>query len=474
LNLSASHEWRCRLGTIRQVGDGMVTEIKMSREELLKRIETLEEKNRQLARSLVRRNEDYDALLKMTRRVADNAPDMIWAKDMDNRFLFANRALCDRLLMCKSTEAVIGKNDVYFAEVERANGQQHTFGEVCENSDEIVKKKKRAMRFVEDGLVRGQYLVLDVHKAPLLDESGNMVGTVGCGRDITRERQFQKDLEEIRASQQLLMETASDFAVFRLRAIRVRPRGLNVIFVSPSARDIAGITEPMKPERWFQVHADDRKAVRYAYVKGFQALKFNHRFRIFHPVLACWRWIHVIATCVKQSRECYVNGIIFDITEQMESNEALAAKGRELETRTDNLSEVNTALKVLLKKRDEDRKALEEKVLYNVKSLIRPYLNKMKRSGLDAKQYAYLEILESNLNEIVSPLSRKLSYDYLGFTPTEIKVATMVKQGRKAREIARLLGISIRTVEGYRYAIRDRLGIKGKKVNLRTYLLAIR
>jgi flagellar motility protein MotE (MotC chaperone) len=70
----------------------------------------------------------------------------------------------------------------------------------------------------------------------------------------------------------------------------------------------------------------------------------------------------------------------------MESNEALAAKGRELETRTDNLSEVNTALKVLLKKRDEDRKALEEKVLYNVKSLIRPYLNKMKRSGLDAKQ----------------------------------------------------------------------------------------
>jgi hypothetical protein len=81
---------------------------------------------------------------------------------------------------------------------------------------------------------------------------------------------FQKDLEEIRASQQLLMETASDFAVFRLRAIRVRPRGLNVIFVSPSAKDIAGITEPMKPERWFQVHADDRKAMRYAYVKDFK------------------------------------------------------------------------------------------------------------------------------------------------------------------------------------------------------------
>ncbi len=451
----------------------METGKKMSRDELLKRIETLETRNRQLTRSVARRNEDYEGLLKLTRRVADNAPDMIWAKDMDNRFLFANRALCERLLMCMSPEAVIGKNDVYFAELERANGQQHTFGEVCENSDEIVKKKKVAMRFVEDGQVRGQYLVLDVHKAPLLDESGKMVGTVGCGRDITRERQIQKDLEKSRASQQLLMETASDFAVFRLRVNTVRPRSLKVIFVSASAKDIAGISEPLQPDRWFQVHPDDRKAFRYAYVKGYSDFKFNHRFRIFHPVLAGWRWMHVIATCVKQSHECYVNGIFFDITEQMRSNEALAAKGRELETRTDNLSEVNTALKVLLRKRDEDRKALEEKVLYNVKSLIRPYLHKMKSSGLDAKQKAYLEILESNLNEIVSPLSRKLSYDYLGFTPTEIKVATMVKQGKKAREIARLLGISTRTVEGYRYAIRDRLGIKGKKVNLRTYLLAI-
>jgi DNA-binding CsgD family transcriptional regulator/PAS domain-containing protein len=346
----------------------------MSRDGLLAKIRTLEEENRQLSRSVARRQEDYDALLKMTRRICDNAPDMIWAKDMKNR----------------------------------------------------------------------------------------------------RDRQIQRDLEESRASQQLLMETASAFAVFRLQVNRVRPRDLKVIFISPSAKDIAGIRQSQQLNQWFQVHPDDRKALRYAYVKGYIDCKFNHRFRIFHPVPAQWRWMHVIATCTNGPRECYANGIIFDITEQMRSNEAMAAKGRELETRTDNLSEVNTALKVLLKKRDEDRKALEEKVLYNVKSLIHPYLRKMKHGGLDAKQRAYLDILESNLNEIVSPLSRKLSYDYLGFTPTEIKVATMVKQGKKAREIACLLNISTRTVEGYRYSIRDRLGIKGKKLNLRTYLLSIK
>jgi PAS domain-containing protein/DNA-binding CsgD family transcriptional regulator len=443
------------------------------REELLKRIQALEEENRQLARLAAKHKEDFKALVKLTRRIADNAPDMIWAKDMENRYLFANRALCEQLIMCRGPELAVGKNDVYFAELERANGQRHTFGEVCENSDEIVKTKQKAMRFVEDGLVRGQYLVLDVHKAPLLDESGKMIGTVGCGRDITRERQIRRDLEESRASQQLLMETASDFAVFRLRVNPVSPGRLKVIFVSPSAKDIAGITHPQRLNRWFHVHPDDRKALNYAFSRGLVSFKFNHRFRIFHSALAQWRWIQIIATGVRESRSSYINGIMFDITDQMNSNEALAAKGRELETRTDNLSEVNTALKVLLKKRDEDRKALEDKVLYNVKSLIHPYLKKMKHSGLDARQKAYLEILESNLGEIVSPLSRKLSYDYLGFTPTEIKVATMVKQGRKACEIARLLGISVRTVEGYRYTIRDRLGIKGKKVNLRTYLLSM-
>jgi PAS domain-containing protein/DNA-binding CsgD family transcriptional regulator len=445
----------------------------MDREELLQRIQILEAENRQLAGLAAKRKADYNALLKLTRRIADNAPDMIWAKDMDNRYLFANRALCDRLLMCPGPEAAVGQNDLYFAECERASGRCHTFGEVCENSDEVVKTKQKAMRFVEDGLVRGQYLVLDVHKAPLLDESGSMIGTVGCGRDITNEQKIRKDLEESRASQQLLMETASDFVVFRLRLNPNPPRRLKVIFISPSAYEIAGIVPSQSLDQWFQVHPDDRKPLRSAFTRGLVQSRFNRQFRFFHPIFAQWRWIHVIATGVNESRYAYINGIMFDITDQMKNNEALAAKGRELETRTDNLSEVNTALRVLLKKRDEDRKALEDKVLYNVKSLIHPYLDKMKRSGLDARQRAYLEILESNLDEIVSPLSRKLSYDYLGFTPTEIKVATMVKQGKKACEIARLMGISTRTVEGYRYAIRDRLGIKGKKVNLRTYLLSI-
>lgn len=454
--------------------DAMRSKKTLSTDALLEQIRALAEENGQLRKALADRDEAVDNLAKLTRRIADNAPDMIWAKDMENRYLFANRALCNGLLMCQNPEAAVGKNDLYFAECERANGQRHTFGEICANSDEIVKSRNKAMRFIEDGLVRGRYLVLDVHKAPLLDESGSMIGTVGCGRDITREREIQAELQRSRAGQQLLMETAAEFAVFRIQMKPLRPRELSVVFISPSAKEIAGIDRAMPLSQWFKIHPRDRRAFRLALINAVRSGKFNHRFRVFHPASAQWRWMHMIASRVGGTKTVYINGIIFDSTEAVSRTEALAAKEREWETRSDNLSEVNTALKVLLKKRDQDRRALEEKVLYNVKSLIRPYLKKLQDSGLNPKQSAYLEILESNLNEIVSPLSRKLSYDYLGFTPTEIKVAAMVKQGKKAPEIARLLGISTRTVEGYRYSIRDRLGIKGKKVNLRTYLLSMK
>ena len=141
--------------------------------------------------------------------------------------------------------------------------------------------------------------------------------------------------------------------------------------------------------------------------------------------------------------------------------------------RCEDLADVSTALRVLMKKREADRRELEEKVLSNVRLLIRPYLEKMKRSRLDLKQRAYVAIMESNLDEIVASLSWRLSFHYLGFTPGEIRVASLIKQGKRAREIAGLLGISIRTVEGYRFAIRRRLGINGKNRNLRTCLLAI-
>ena len=96
-----------------------------------------------------------------------------------------------------------------------------------------------------------------------------------------------------------------------------------------------------------------------------------------------------------------------------------------MEIQTNELKDVNSALRVLLRKRDEDKAELEESVLSNVKEVIEPYLERLKQSGLNSKQMNNLNILESNLNDIVSPLVRELSSKYLDFTPMQIQVANL-------------------------------------------------
>ena len=156
-----------------------------------------------------------------------------------------------------------------------------------------------------------------------------------------------------------------------------------------------------------------------------------------------------------------------------QAEQALRKREKELKNKTIQLQEVNSALKVLLKKRDDDRIELEEKMASNVRELVFPYLAKLNKGKLPEKEKAFVNIIESNLKDIISPFVRSLTSKYLGFTPTEIQVANLIKQGKTTKDIAELSNLSPRTIEFHRDNIRSKLGIKNKKVNLRTHLLSL-
>ncbi len=160
-----------------------------------------------------------------------------------------------------------------------------------------------------------------------------------------------------------------------------------------------------------------------------------------------------------------------EIEERRQAEKALMLKKKELKLKSFNLEEANTALKVLLKQRVEDE--LQEKVLSNVKELVLPYLEKLRQSGLKDEQVIYAEICESNLKNIISPFVKRLLSRYLGFTPTEIQVATLIKEGKASKDIASVLNILVRAVEFHRNNIRKKLGLVNKKINLRSYLLTL-
>ena len=89
-----------------------------------------------------------------------------------------------------------------------------------------------------------------------------------------------------------------------------------------------------------------------------------------------------------------------------------------------------------------------------------------------SEELTYLNIFESNLNEIISPFALELSSNYLGITPKEIQIADLTKDGKQDKEISELLNIAIDAVKFHKKNIRKKLGIYGKRTNLRTYLLS--
>jgi DNA-binding CsgD family transcriptional regulator len=181
---------------------------------------------------------------------------------------------------------------------------------------------------------------------------------------------------------------------------------------------------------------------------------------------------------------CGYRGVDRDITERKRIQEELQKAYDELENRVEertreldiqksNLEEVNIALQVLLDKRLEDKKEMEDNVLTNVKEMIAPYFEKIRKTKPNDQQKAILSILESYLNEIISPFARKMSLRYLNLTPTEIEVANLLRLGINSKEIADIMNLSPRTIYNHRKNIRKKFGLENRKTNLRSHLLSI-
>jgi DNA-binding CsgD family transcriptional regulator len=162
-----------------------------------------------------------------------------------------------------------------------------------------------------------------------------------------------------------------------------------------------------------------------------------------------------------------------EITALKLTEEALKKSQEELFEQKEDLEEANIALKVLLKQREQDKRELEKKVLTNVKDLVLPYVEKLKNSRLKPKDKTLVEIVETHLHDVISPLLQRFVNAKILLTPQETQVAGLVKDGKTSKEIADILNVSETTVNFHRKNLRVKFGLTNQRTNLRSYLISI-
>lgn len=179
------------------------------------------------------------------------------------------------------------------------------------------------------------------------------------------------------------------------------------------------------------------------------------------------RWLHSTMYAVHDALtgDPYVVLIHLDVTERKRAEQKLSCHARQVE-------EANISMKMLLRQVTVAKEELERTISDNLKSLIVPTLNELESKLADRPERAYVQAIRANIGRLSTALPPTLAAHYLSLTPREQQVADLIRQGRTTKEIATLLGVSRRTVEFYRDAIRSKFGIKSRKVNLRTFLNA--
>ena len=267
-----------------------------------------------------------------------------------------------------------------------------------------------------------------------------------------------------------------------------------IVFANPKASELLGYAPGELLGRPFAevIHGDDLARVMDAArmyqtgTPGQESLEFRAVARD-----GGVRWMQARGGAVDWEGRRAALALVSDVTEQkrtqaelaehrqhleklvQQRTEELEDSNRRLAEQAERLEEMNAALKVLIDQRAADRLELEARISSQLGTLVQPYLDKLaEHRDLPEGALALAGIAAFNLREVLSGIESGLAEKLRRLTPREAQVAYMVRQGKASKEIAEALDLGVRSVESHRDAIRSKLGIKGRSINLRTYLLS--
>jgi PAS domain S-box-containing protein len=393
---------------------------------------------RKQAETAVRESEEkYRALM-------NNASDAIVITDLDGNILEVN--MKTEMLLGYAKGELLGMNFTRIHPLEELQRVTHEFRQVAEGKS-IPLSRTRVLR--KDGTTVPVGIT-----GTVVEFAGKKV-VQGIFRNIAERKKAEELQEKTSNELRALIEAMSDIVL----VIDKKGRCTEVVPTRASrfhenVKELAGKTfRQTFPEETAALLLNSVKEV----LKSGRTINVESRLDLGGETL----WF---ADAISPRTADSVLLVARDITDLKAAEEQLEAKSLVLE-------ETNAALKVLIKNMEEARKDLEDNIASNIKTLVMPYIQKIRNLQPGESQTPYIDIVETNLRKIVSPFLHRL--DQYGLTPTEIQVANLVRDGRTTKEIMALTHSSKGAIDIHRYNIRRKLGINKKKVNIRSHLLSL-
>lgn len=432
------------------------------------------------------------------RNIFENAVEGIYQSTPDGLFLNVNPALAqilghrtpDELL-----QSVKNIGDEIYADPKR----RREFKDLIER-DGVVRNFEIQVR-MKDGSTRHGSL----NTRAVKDEKGKIIYYEGMVQDITERKQalqqimMQRDLtlklaqvDKLEEGLNIILNAACTFSEMECAGISLKNNerdgfelvasvGLSKEFKEKVCYVPVGTLTwlRMTEKKTFHIRPS-RELTPIALEEGFQCLSVMpilHNEETFGFLVTASKIFYEIPEQIRVGLE-FLAAELGSVIARMQALEQLKDEisvrrttEKALQAERQSLEEANTALKVLLKYREDDKRELEEKLLSNVKQLVLPYVKKLEAGKLDALQRMTVNLIDTNLNEIISPFLNNMKS--FNFTPRQLEIIAFIKDGRTTKEIAQLLGVGKDAIDLQRFLIRKKLGINKNKSNLRSFLMSL-
>jgi len=274
--------------------------------------------------------------------------------------------------------------------------------------------------------------------------------------DISAEERLKKELRQQKKQLNQIIDLAAD-AFFLVNS------ELIIIQTNQSASELTGYSKEELIGQPFSFIYSEKEQKRVAHTPPPQVGIPVRRERV---------WIgkngkeFTVELQVRAMPDGSYQGFARDVTKRKQYQQELLDSQIELKKKKSEIEETNIALRVLIKKSEEEKEELKERITANTLCLVNPYIEKLKKSNLTQEQKKNVQIIESTLANLISPFTRSAMLKNMKLSQTELKVANLIKQGKKTKEIADILCVSPQTINKHRSNIRRKMGLKNRNTSI--------